>query len=128
MFLWHIALHEEKISDSLKLITNIPEPLTEMKTRNLPRGKGPLAQKANNLTAICEPSRRYESLDFSQSYGPPRPATGIALHFPLFLRKHCNWYLKNNISFRILKPHNNIHNKTIFYKLFNTYLAFIIFF
>jgi hypothetical protein len=28
---------------------------TEMSTRNLPRGKGRLAHKADNLTAFCEP-------------------------------------------------------------------------
>jgi hypothetical protein len=33
----------------------IPQPLTEMRTRNLPGGKGRPARKANNLTAICEP-------------------------------------------------------------------------
>jgi hypothetical protein len=31
------------------------QPLTEMKTRDLPGGKGRLARKAENLTAICEP-------------------------------------------------------------------------
>jgi hypothetical protein len=31
-------------------------PLTEMSTRNLPRGKGRSAHKAENLTAICEPA------------------------------------------------------------------------
>jgi hypothetical protein len=30
------------------------QPLTEMSTRNLPAGKGLLARKADNLTAICE--------------------------------------------------------------------------
>jgi hypothetical protein len=30
------------------------QPLTEMSTRNLPGGKGRLARKADNLTAICE--------------------------------------------------------------------------
>jgi hypothetical protein len=29
--------------------------LTEMSTRNLPAGKGRLARRADNLTAICEP-------------------------------------------------------------------------
>jgi hypothetical protein len=29
--------------------------LTEMSTKNLPGGKGLLARKADNLTAICEP-------------------------------------------------------------------------
>jgi hypothetical protein len=31
------------------------QPLTEMSTRNLPRGKGRPARKVDNLTAICEP-------------------------------------------------------------------------
>jgi hypothetical protein len=31
------------------------QPLTEMNTRNLPRGKGRLVRKADNLAAICEP-------------------------------------------------------------------------
>jgi hypothetical protein len=32
------------------------QPLTEMSTRNLPGGKGRPARKAENLTAICEPT------------------------------------------------------------------------
>jgi hypothetical protein len=31
------------------------QPLTEMSTRNVPGGKGRLARKADNFTAICEP-------------------------------------------------------------------------
>jgi hypothetical protein len=31
------------------------QPLTEMRTRNLPGGEGRSALKADNLTAICEP-------------------------------------------------------------------------
>jgi hypothetical protein len=31
------------------------QPLTEMSTRNLPRGKGRQVHKADNLSAICEP-------------------------------------------------------------------------
>jgi hypothetical protein len=31
------------------------QPLTEMSTRNFLGGKGRLARKADNLTAICEP-------------------------------------------------------------------------
>jgi hypothetical protein len=32
------------------------KPLTETSTRNIPGGKGRLARKADNLTAICEPT------------------------------------------------------------------------
>jgi hypothetical protein len=32
------------------------QPITEMSTRNLPGVKGWLAHKADNLTAICEPT------------------------------------------------------------------------
>jgi hypothetical protein len=31
------------------------QPLTEMSTRNLPRGKGRPVRKSENLTAVCEP-------------------------------------------------------------------------
>jgi hypothetical protein len=33
----------------------LTQPLTEMSTRNLPRGKKRPARRANNLAAICEP-------------------------------------------------------------------------
>jgi hypothetical protein len=32
------------------------QPLAEMCTRKIPRGKGRRARKADNLTAICEPT------------------------------------------------------------------------
>jgi hypothetical protein len=37
------------------MILRSTQPLTEMSTRNLPRGKERPARKAGNLTAICEP-------------------------------------------------------------------------
>jgi hypothetical protein len=32
------------------------QPLTEISTKNLPGGKGRPARRADNLTAICEPT------------------------------------------------------------------------
>jgi hypothetical protein len=56
----------------------LTHPLTEMSTRKLPGGKGQLARKADNLTAICELSRKCGILNISQPYGPPQPVTGVA--------------------------------------------------
>jgi hypothetical protein len=50
------------------------QPLTQTSTRNLAGSKGRPACKADNLTAICEPT-----VDVSQPYEPSRPVTGIAL-------------------------------------------------
>jgi hypothetical protein len=59
------------------------QPLTEVSVRNLPGGKGRPARKTDNLTAVSRLSRKFESLDVSQSYGPPRSIAGIALPFTL---------------------------------------------
>jgi hypothetical protein len=37
------------------MVLGSTQPLTEMSTRNLPAGKGRPVNKAENLTAICEP-------------------------------------------------------------------------
>jgi hypothetical protein len=60
-------------------------PLTEMSTRNLRRGKGRPARKADNLTAICEPDclENVGALTYHNPMGLHNLFTGIAL--PLVL-------------------------------------------
>jgi hypothetical protein len=41
---------------SRTMTLGLTQPLTEMSTRNLPGGKGQPVCKADNLTAICEPT------------------------------------------------------------------------
>jgi hypothetical protein len=56
------------------------QPLTETSTRNLPRGKGRPAHKADNLWADC-----IENMGYSTSHNPvgSTPVTGVDLPFSL---------------------------------------------
>jgi hypothetical protein len=49
------------------------QPLTEINIGNIPGGKGHPVLKADNLTAICDMSRKCGGLDVLQSYGSLRP-------------------------------------------------------
>jgi hypothetical protein len=64
------------------------QPLTEMSTRNLSGCKGRPVRKADNLTAICEPTVKeiWKPLLIT-TYGPPRPVIGLALLF--YVRYRC---------------------------------------
>jgi hypothetical protein len=69
-------------------------------------GKGRPACKADDLTAICEPTvyRKFWILNVSQSYGPPWPVTGIAL--PSFT---CKGPLRDLLLNSSNYAHMNVH-------------------
>jgi hypothetical protein len=67
------------------------KPLTEMSTRIFLGDKGRPARKADNVTAIREPtvSTKYGTLDVSQPYGPSGSVSGISLPFlPFTINNH----------------------------------------
>jgi hypothetical protein len=50
---------------SRTMALGLTQPLKEMSTKNLPGGKGRPARKTDNLTAICDLSRKMWGLDVS---------------------------------------------------------------
>jgi hypothetical protein len=62
--------------------------------------------KADNLTAICELTGKYGSLNISWPYGPPWPVTGIA-----FISEQVTLYYESTtLTFTELEQHNIIHD------------------
>jgi hypothetical protein len=74
------------------------QPLTERRTRNFPGGKGWLAHKADNLTAICEFRclENVRALPSNNSVGLHGLLTGIALSFLPLSHTHTHNHYSTN--------------------------------
>jgi hypothetical protein len=86
------------------------QPLTEMSTRNLPGGYrcGRRVRLTTSPPSVSLLSRNCGSLDVSQSYGPPRPLTGIASHFTVTYKIPLIFHLAEKTE----QPQWTMFNKT----------------
>jgi hypothetical protein len=76
----HCAIYCRSLS-SHAMALRLNKSLTEMSTRNLPRGKEQPMCKDDNLTYWQVGCLENMSLDVSQPYRPPWPITGVNLLF-----------------------------------------------